>query len=466
VELARQLVCRLLEFCPRIGADGAWSWPPQPLSDPDRVVARLDTYVSAYGSRAMLYDTWTGNPSLFTLLILLFDRSEFLAETAIRTPDLIEELVLSGQLRRRKTSQQILDELRHGTAEPNQQAWIRRYHQAEFTRLGLRDILGLADFEQNLAELSGLADACLQYALEAVMRQYGFKNPPFAIVGLGKLGGAELTYGSDLDITFVADSRAGNLPALQKLAARIIELLSAPTEYGVAFATDARLRPDGEKGLLVNTLQAYEDYYCRRAVLWEIQAISRTRTVAGDTRVGRRFCELAAQLSDFSQARPRAAAFRKDWMAEIHRMRGRIEKERTPPGKDALAIKTGRGGLMDAEFIAQALGMAYGWHEANTLKALERARDSQVLDTPNANRLLEHYRKLLHVECILRRWSFVGEAMLPDDPAPLYRVAVRCGYPTGAEFLKALTEHRKILRGVYDLVFAGARSPRRAGGTT
>jgi [glutamine synthetase] adenylyltransferase / [glutamine synthetase]-adenylyl-L-tyrosine phosphorylase len=175
---------------------------------PDRVVVRLDSYVAAYGARSTLYEAWVGNPTWFKLLLLLFDRSEFLAEVAIRTPDLIEDLVESGQLRRRKSAKQILADLEQGRDDQDQRLWLRRYHQAELMRLGLRDILGLADFELNLVELTGLADACLQYALGIVMRRHRLRRPPFAILGLGKLGGCELTYGSDLDIVFVAGAKA------------------------------------------------------------------------------------------------------------------------------------------------------------------------------------------------------------------------------------------------------------------
>ena len=157
---------------------------------------------------------------------------------------------MSGFLRRRKTAGEILEDLRHGRGDDDQRLWLRRYHRAELMRIGLRDILGLADFEQNLAELSALADACLQYALEVVMRKNKLSAPPFVVIGLGKLGGAELNYGSDLDITFVADSRTKDLPPLQRLAAQLMELLSSPTELGIAF------------------VEAYEDYYRRRAMLW------------------------------------------------------------------------------------------------------------------------------------------------------------------------------------------------------
>src|SRR5207245_11788405 len=97
---------------------------------------------------------------------------------AIRTPDLVDELVLSGRLRQRKSAAETLADLRHGRDDADQSLWLRRYHQAELMRIGLRDILGLADFEQNLTELSALADACLQYPLEVVQRETRMKPPP------------------------------------------------------------------------------------------------------------------------------------------------------------------------------------------------------------------------------------------------------------------------------------------------
>ena len=149
-------------------------------------------------------------------------------------------------------------------------------------------------------------------------------------------------------------------------------------------------------------------------------------------------------------------------------MRIRIEKERTPQGHDDLAIKTGKGGLMDAEFIAQALCLENGWQEANTLRALERGRaavgvqpsgcekvagtlkrELQPLTRGDFEKLLENYRKLRHVEGILRRWSYEGEVVLPDDPAPYYRVSVRCGFLKPNEFKKALAKWRRAIREVY-----------------
>ena len=197
--LAQQLLPRLFSLCPAVeskglsGADGdgcrvsgakATAKPPSSpsapisrsspansvqhpasgntLSDPDRVVTRLDSFISAYGARSTLFDLWNSNPAIFELLLLLFDRSEFLAELAIRTPDLVDELVTSGRLRQCKSAQETLADLRYGLGDADQHRWLRRYHEAELMRIGLRDILGLADVEQHLVELSALADACLQ----------------------------------------------------------------------------------------------------------------------------------------------------------------------------------------------------------------------------------------------------------------------------------------------------------------
>jgi len=461
IALAHGLLPRLFSLCPgkefslrrqQCGRDqGSRAKELIPLSDPDRVVTRLDSFIAAYGARSTLFELWNSNSAIFEMLLLLFDRSEFLAELAIRTPDLVDELVTSGRLSQRKTAAETLRDLRHGLDDADQHLWLRRYHPAELMRIGLRDILGLADFEQYLVELSALADACLQYTLEVVMRQNKLADPPFTIVGLGKLGGEEIDYGSDLDIIFIAGKQVRNLARVSKYAVQLMDLLSTRTEQGLLFHTDARLRPDGEKGLLVNTLKAYEDYYRNRAQLWEIQALTRTRPIAGDLSVGQQFQSLAAKLTNFQQPNLPLSAYQPDWKQQIHRMRMRIEKERTPPGKSDLAIKTGPGGLVDAEFIAQALCLEHGWQEANTLRALEKGGAAGVL--PDAANLIANYREIRRVEGILRRWSYEGETVLPDDPAPYYRVSVRCGFATPEAFRESMARCRKAVRECYCKVF-------------
>ncbi|HON06589.1 MAG TPA: bifunctional [glutamate--ammonia ligase]-adenylyl-L-tyrosine phosphorylase/[glutamate--ammonia-ligase] adenylyltransferase [Verrucomicrobiota bacterium] len=462
IEAAMSLVIRLLQLCPSPYGDSEnikikrLENVPGPvkrpiLSDPDRVVARLDNFVSVYGARSILYETFEANPSFFELLLLLFDRSEFLAETAIRTPDLVEDLVLTGRLNRSKSAEEVLEELNYGLNDEDQYLWLRKYHQAERMRIGLRDILGLADFDQCLLELSALAEACLQYASEVIFKKYKFTTPPFCIIGMGKLGGQEIDYGSDLDVVFVAPTGVVEIHKLQPVAAEIMDLLNRSTAEGIVFKIDARLRPDGEKGLLVNTIDAYEEYYRKRAQLWEIQSLTRSRAVAGDLKTGDAFQLLARSLTNFKTPSLPLSAYKENWKEEIMKMRERIEKERTPNGKEDIAIKTGAGGLMDAEFIAQTLCLEQGWYEPNTLCALKKAQSENVIT--DAETLIENYNILRRIEGILRRWSYEGEVMLPDDPAPFYRVSVRCGYSSPEEFREAVKNCRSAIRTVYKKYF-------------
>ncbi|MCF7707390.1 MAG: bifunctional [glutamate--ammonia ligase]-adenylyl-L-tyrosine phosphorylase/[glutamate--ammonia-ligase] adenylyltransferase [Verrucomicrobia bacterium] len=455
--LALELVARILKYCPTHAPTECISTTIEKgeiiLSDPDRVLTRIDSFVGAYGARTTLLELWTSHPALFDLMLLLFDRSEFLAETAIRVPDMVDDLQQSGLLLRRKNTPEILSDLRHGLDEHDQHTWLRRYHQTEFMRLGLRDILGLADFEQNLIELTALAEACLQYAVEVVTRRHRLEQPPFAVIGLGKLGGCELTYGSDLDILFVSDSAPDQIPEQQRLALEVTDLLSGHSTMGGAFHIDTRLRPDGQKGLLVNTIDAYENYYCNRARLWEIQTLTRARPIAGNTEAATAFLTLTRRLTDFKQPAPRLSAFSPDWKHKIHDMRARIENERTPKNKQRLAFKTGAGGLMDAEFIAQTLCMETGAHEPNTIRSVINARDHGLLEQTDADSLVANYRSLRRIEGILRRWSYVGESVLPDDLAPFYRVAVRCGFKNPDTFLDHVNSCRTEIRRVYNNFF-------------
>ncbi|MGH7939600.1 MAG: hypothetical protein ACREFR_00825, partial [Limisphaerales bacterium] len=183
--------------------------------------------------------------------------------------------------------------------------------------------------------------------------------------------------------------------------------------------------------------------------LWEIQTLTRARFVAGNSRVGEEFQTLANELTDFSNPLQRRRF--KNWKGEIHRMRLRIERERTPVDMDDLAIKTGKGALMDGEFIAQVLCMENGWHEPNTLRALKRAAQNDVL--PDAKHLIDDYVQLRRIEAILRRWSDEGEALLPDDAPAFYRVSVRCGFDSPEAFRARLADWRNHIRKAYNAVF-------------
>jgi len=452
-DLARELVSYFLDHCP---GGGPAVPSAERLSDPDRVLVRLDAFVSAYGARATLFEAWISNLAVFKLLLLLFDRSEYLAETAIRAPDLVDEIETSGRLGLRKTELVILKELQRRNRGEDEAGWLQKYQRAEFMRIGLRDILGLADFDQSFRELTALADACLQYALDCVSARHRWNGASVAILGLGKLGGCEINYGSDLDMVFVTDGADKELPALQKLAAEIIDLLGRAAGGEIAFTIDTRLRPDGEKGLLINNLEAYRSYYKSRAALWEIQSLTRLRPVAGDKLLGERFYQMTREFTDFRK--PAAVCYSSEWKQSIHQMRARIEKERTPPGSENLALKTGVGGLVDAEFVAQTFCLETGYQQPNTLEAIAAAADLNWLPASDVKSLFENYSRLRRVEAILRRWSFQSESVLPSEPAALRRVALRCGYAGPPQLLGDVSVWRAAIRRVYAAVFSCART--------
>lgn len=444
--LGRALLPHFLSICPG-------SPFPRPaasrvvgvLSDPDRVLARLDRFIQTYGNRSTLYEAWSATPQFFELLLWLFDRSEALGEIAIRTPDLVEEILHAGHLRRIRSIEETLVDLRHGSSDSDQALWLRRYQQAEQLRIGLRSLLDLASPEQTQSELSHLAEACVRYALEVVQQRHRLVHPPFSVIGLGKLGGAELTFGSDLDLMFITDDLQSDLPQTIRLAAEFISLLSISTELGAAYAIDTRLRPDGDKGLLVNTVLAHAEYYRRRGRLWEVQALVRARWIAGDAATGKQFMEMAATLTRFSSGNPGIAAWQDHWREAIDRMLLRIQVERTDGPTEELAFKTGAGGLMAAEFLAQKWTLAAGIPEPNTRRALARGIEAGQVSQDDGRQLLQAFDQLRRIELVLRRWSCQSESVLPQDPAAQDRVAVRCGWPDAAVLLRELRTARAIL---------------------
>lgn len=444
--LAGGVLVHLLSLCP----GSRFPRPPGSrvrgvLSDPDRVLNCVDRYVEAYGSRTPLYEAWAGQPQYFELLAWLFDRSEALGEVAIRSPDLVEELMLSGRLRRTTTAAEAVADLRHGSGDSDQTLWIRRYQQAELLRIGLRLILGYADAPESGAELTALADGCVAYALEVVQRRHHLAEAPFAVMALGSHGGGELCHGSDLDLVLVAPDDAPDLPGLKPLAAEFLQLLTTRTDLGRAYEVDTRLRPDGEEGLLVNTAGAHAEYHRRRAQLWEIQALTRRRFVAGNPVARDAFESAAAAVTDFSRGNPGVAAWTPDWREAVGRMRDRIVRERTAAGLDAVSFKTGAGGLVAAQFRAQEWCLANGWHEPNTRQALARGVGRRKAGAKAGKALLAGYDELRRVEAILRCWSGAADDVLPVQAPALGRVAVRCGFGDAEALLAALAAARKAI---------------------
>ncbi|MBA2241702.1 MAG: bifunctional [glutamate--ammonia ligase]-adenylyl-L-tyrosine phosphorylase/[glutamate--ammonia-ligase] adenylyltransferase, partial [Chthoniobacterales bacterium] len=308
-------------------------------ADPDATLTQFLRFVEAYGMRSLLFELLVANPRLLELVVKTLDASRFATDVLIRRPQLLEEVTATGVLDRSVSVDRHLKALGATDAMPGKLDAVRAYRQAQLLRILVRDALGVADLPTLYREHSALAEACLLFVSRLIAPE-----SDLTIVALGKFGGRDLSYGADLDVVFVGE----NTRAAQDL---VVEMAKTSAE-GPISPLDVRLRPDGEKGTLTAPLSACESYYYARAQLWELQALTRARPICGS---------LGVDYLQLAQRAWRAAGERQDLFIQIDGMRERIRRERGT-GSDILDFKTGFGGIVEAEFLVQALQMrATAW---------------------------------------------------------------------------------------------------------
>jgi glutamate-ammonia-ligase adenylyltransferase len=314
--------------------------------------------------------------------------------------------------------------------------------------------------------MTALAEATLAagwvLALESLVERYGVPRDasgrfvPAVVVGLGKLGGRELVTGSDLDV-FVVFGEDGATDGTERIDAhwfyslaveRLAGALGDITAAGVAFPVDLRLRPGSKGSGFAASVAALEQYYLEHGDLWERQTLTRARLIRGDRALARRV-RLALRRLVYGAPLPPAA------LKEIAEVRTRMERELGKETRGRLHVKYGRGGLVDVEFLAQAMQLVHGHdhREARrftTTAALAGLARAGALDPTRATGLAERYRFLRRVSASLR---LLG-ARPPDTlelagPMPA-RVATALGYESRAAFLEAYREHTAAVRASYD----------------
>jgi glutamate-ammonia-ligase adenylyltransferase len=302
---------------------------------------------------------------------------------------------------------------------------LRVYRQTQFLRIFLRDVLGLASLSSLFAEHSSLAEACLIF----VNRLRGNESD-LTIIALGKFGGSEIGYGADLDVLFVGeDIRA---------AQHLVVAMAQPTAEGSIATLDARLRPDGEKGNLACSFTAYEVYYETRAQLWEIQALTRARPLAGPLQ--NEFVALAERVW-------RKAAQREDLFSQINWMLERIRQERGSASD--LDFKTGAGGVIEAEFLVQALQMRAGIWNSHTLSALDELVGNGLLKQEEGAAFRRSYEFLRLIETVLRRWENKSVSSLPSSEMEQRKLALRVGAKSIGVFGRRYREARDNIHEIY-----------------
>jgi glutamate-ammonia-ligase adenylyltransferase len=392
------------------------------VPEPDRALTSFVRFVERYGARGLLYETLLASPRVLEVMVKLFDASRFMTGIVLRRPQLIEEVARGGGLGEAPGVAEHLAGLARNEEQLAPLDAVRAYRRAELLRIGLRDVLGFATLREVQAEYSALAEACLIFTQE----QLGLADE-LTIVALGKFGGRELSYGADLDVIFIGDR--------PKAASELIRAMTLQTEEGSIFPVDARLRPEGESGVLAVSLASYEAYFEKRGQLWEAQALTKSRPVSGPEQ--RAFAKVARRVW-------RRFGAQQDLFAEIAAMHARIIRERAG-ADDLLAFKTGRGGLMQVEFFTQAQQMRAGIWEPNTLKALRALAAAGVIRANISALLSEQYLFLRKIESVLRRDEDTSISRLPAEESAQRAVARRCGFESRDDFLAAYREAREIV---------------------
>lgn len=443
--------------------------------DPDMALARLESFVAAFGSREAIYDFISAQPEAARRVTRLLGWSDYFSRLLITYPELSDSLLFAGNEALMKTRDDMFEELekelsKHDTLADKMDI-LRKYKHAEELRIGTNDILNDPGTKTTSHALTTLAEVVVERTLLLAAEDTGSKygRPPgvnkgsgIAVAGFGKLGSGELGYGSDLDIIFLyrgsdvggKSKGIGMTEYFARLSERAIFILTSLTREGFLFRVDTRLRPGGTKGVLAHNIESLHEYYMKKASVWELQALTRARGVAGDIRL----------ISSFEKMRSEILLTPKDTgtvKAAVKAMRIRIERELGKKVKGGYQIKYGKGGLVDIEFMIQCLQLTSGPENPrlltpDTLSALDSITRLGLL--PGGERLKESYLFLKDLESCLRITSSQAETVLPEDPARLTVIAARMGYGkatgSGKKLLDDYLKHTTLVRSIYNKLFS------------
>jgi [glutamine synthetase] adenylyltransferase / [glutamine synthetase]-adenylyl-L-tyrosine phosphorylase len=428
--------------------------------EPDMALLNLELFMTTAVRRARgtFYALLAENRDIIRVLISLFSTSQFLSRIFIQHPEILDSLVSRSYAMaykdRTTMEKDLADLLVEADNYEEKLDVLRRFRNEEFLRIAMGDTHGHTPQGELTSQLSYLADACLKQAVtiarDELIPRFGLpfrrdtdQEAGFAIVAMGKQGGMELNYHSDLDIIFVYEGEGETRPVagtepdrfklqsnpeyFSRLAQRIISVLTLMTREGFVYQIDTRLRPSGNQGPLVTSLAAYERYHESAAALWERQALTKARVVLGPEHLSRRIEELNRQ---FVYEKPVPEGLKE----EVYRLRARMETEIAKEHEGHFNIKTGRGGMVDVEFIVQYLQILHGLNHPglrsnNTLQALDALHQENLLDKKDLDALESGYKFLRRLENRLRLVHDQSINELSGEPGYLVKLARRLGYP-------------------------------------
>ncbi|MET8882092.1 bifunctional [glutamine synthetase] adenylyltransferase/[glutamine synthetase]-adenylyl-L-tyrosine phosphorylase [Streptomyces rubiginosohelvolus] len=426
-------------------------------ADPDLALRGLVRIVEAgeEGERQVLLDTLVTAKPLRDRLLGVLGASEALGDHLARHPRDWQALVTyeSADLHPG------VAEFEQGLAEAVDPDSLRVAYRRCLLTLAARDVCGTTDLAQTAAELADLATATLRAAL-AIARTAAPEDAAqcrLAVVAMGKCGGRELNYISDVDVIFVGEARDGvdetkAMQAATRLAAHMMRICSDTTVEGTIWEVDANLRPEGRNGPLVRTLSSHLAYYQRWAKTWEFQALLKARAVAGDPELGAEYVEAVSPLVW-------GAADRENFVPDVQKMRRRVV-DNIPADRIERELKLGPGGLRDVEFAVQLLQLVHGrsdasLHSGSTLEALRALAEGGYVGRADAAQLDEAYRFLRSMEHRIQLYRLRRTHLVPEDEADLRRLGRSLGMRTDpvAELNKAWKRHASVVRRLHEKIF-------------
>ncbi|MCS7046307.1 MAG: bifunctional [glutamate--ammonia ligase]-adenylyl-L-tyrosine phosphorylase/[glutamate--ammonia-ligase] adenylyltransferase, partial [Gemmataceae bacterium] len=458
--------------------------------DPDLALVNLEKVSASLGGKGILWELFSFNQPSLKLYVELCAWSQYLSEILINNPGMIDELLDSLVLNQRRTLAELeheLADLCRGADDPD--PILHSFKDKELLRIGVRDILGKDDLQATTEELSDLAEvilrqiAAIQYPI--LVKRLGqpvlMQGPRegqlsrYAILGLGKLGGREMSYHSDLDLILVYEGDGRTMPPpdssrwdtfeltdnfhfYSELARHIIKTASYMGPMGRLYHVDMRLRPTGKSGSLVIPLNEFERYYHGGgAQLWERQALSRGRVVCGDP-------EFSRQVMEAINSAVYELAWHPALADEIKAMRERVQAAGSK--RD---LKRGYGGIVDIEFLVQMFRLKYGKRlpavrHPNTWQALAALHEAGLLSESEYAALRSCYDFLRLVESRLRIYHNRSLDELPSAPEELEKLARRLGFDgglgvnAGQRLLQEMERHTAQTRLLFLEIFQRERS--------
>ncbi len=443
--------------------------------DPDEALNSFEQVTASLGAKAVLYELFSFNPPSLKLYVDLCANSPYLSSILIRNAGMEDQLLDSLVLDQPRRADELaaeLGELLRGASDPD--LILRSFQDNEFLRIGVRDLLGKAAIRETTAALSDVADTILNAVFDLVEQEvrlrFGTPTSGYVLLGLGKLGGREISYHSDLDLILIyeADGQTRNdgspgfdsttnFHFFTELVQRAIKMASRTGPLGRLYEVDMRLRPTGKSGSLVLPIDEFRRYFgTGGAQLWERQSLTRARILRGDSA----FAEVVlATTRDAVLGKPCC----RDVVEEIDAMRVRMEASANPR-----SLKRARGGLVDVEFLVQLSILRHARDyptilQSNIWDALDALEASQLLQGPQIDTLRTGYSFLRFVEARLRIVTDRPLTEIPEHPDDLEKLARRAGFDAGKDapatiaFLAQLNAVRSAIRSVYQAVVDSLR---------